>query len=221
MTEILVGDQWPLQLLDGHGGHFAYMDTQPSRWNPICFMHTVRDLPHGLSVVEYFGGVGIFATIVQNMLHPRSHYISDLDADCVRQLEHAFAGQATIAQADARRAMGCHDAELVILDFPTCNARFLEREWPTARVFARHPRYLVWSDTALRRLGWFRHLYTNFFGQPVVTYDDYIRAYNAYLWRCYGYTITRVTRNYYAYILAQPLPAMARPEVVSFTVAQL
>jgi hypothetical protein len=219
MKEIMVDGHWPLSLIEGQGGHFAYMETEASKWNEACFAHIISGLPEGLTVAEYFGGVGIFATIVQNRLCPSMHYVSDLDRDCVRQLHSAFASdKIQVARADARRAMGTIDADIVILDFPTMNARFLARDWPIARVLRRKPKYVIWSDTALRRIGWFRHLYTSFFGQLVFGYDDYIRCYNKHMWRTYGYTITRVTRHMYAYLLAQPLPVIATPEVTTITV---
>ena len=190
-------------------------------WNEACFAHVVRDLPTGVSIAEYFGGVGIFTTILQHSLRPRVHHVFDLDPDCARQLEFAFKGHDGMhtGQADAKLAMGSILADIVVLDFPVGNVRFLERDWPIWRVFRGKPRFVIWSDTALRKIGFFRDLYSQFFGAPVHTYDDYIRCYNRWLWHRYRYTITRVARNYYAYYLAQPLRAMATPEVTAFTVA--
>jgi hypothetical protein len=221
MREYLVGGRWPLSLLDGAGGHFAHINRESSTWNEWCFMHIIRDLPTGKRVVEYFGGVGIFATIVQECLKPSAHVIYDLDPDCARQLAWAFAGRAAVAQGDACEFMGQTDADIVVLDFPTSNVRFFERDWPIKRLMKRKPRYLIWSDTALRRIGWHRHLYTEFHGQPVVTYDDYIRCFNVLMWKHYRYTITRVVRHMHAYYLAEPRVAMVTPEVAVIKTGQL
>src|SRR5436190_15701643 len=75
---VLVAGQWPLPLIDGAGGHFKYLDTA-SQWNEACFLYLIQGLPRGLSYVEYFGGVGIFSTIIQNSLAPTAHHIFDLD----------------------------------------------------------------------------------------------------------------------------------------------
>lgn len=215
MNPYLVCGRWPLPLVDGTGGHFAHLTRKASTWNEWCFQHIICDVPTGLNIVEYFGGVGIFATIVQECLRPRQHLIYDLDRDCVRQLVHAFRERVgiLIARGDAKERMGRVDADMVVLDFPTSNVRAFERDWPIAAVMKRKPRYLIWSDTAMRRIGWHRRLYADFFGQPVASYDDYIRCFNEHLWQRYGYTITRVTRHVYAYYLAQPLPHKVAPIV--------
>ena len=109
--------------------------------------------------------------------------------------------------------MGRVDADMVVLDFPTCNVRFFERDWPIERVMKRKPLYLIWSDTALRRLGWFRHLYTAFCEKSIVSYGDYIRCFNELMWQHYRYSITRVSRHMHAYYLAQPMGHMVEPEV--------
>ena len=215
MRELLVGGRWPLPLVEGAGGHFAHIDREASKMNEACFMHITRDFPHGMSVAEYFGGVGIFSTIVQETLKPRLHLIYDIDDDCVRQLQSVFTGRAVVGKADAKEVMGTHPVDMVVLDFPTMNVRFFERDWPVAKVMERRPRYLIWSDTALRRIGWFRHLYTEFFSEEVFSYSDYIRCFNKLLWTRYRYTITRVSRHMHAYYLAQPLDSMVPPEVVS------
>jgi hypothetical protein len=218
VRELLVGGRWPLPLVEGGaGGHFAHIDREASKMNEACFMHIIRDFPQGLSVVEYFGGVGIFATIVQETLRPSAHTIYDIDPDCVRQLHSAFDGRATVGIGDAKELMGTVDADMVVLDFPTMNVRFFERDWPVAKVMQRPkaPKYLIWSDTALRRIGWFRHLYSDFFNEPVVSYGDYIRCFNKLLWSHYRYTITRVSRHMHAYYLAQPMHSMLPPAVVS------
>ena len=211
---VLVAGQWLLPLIDGAGGHFKYLDTA-SQWNEACFLYLIQGLPRGLSYAEYFGGVGIFSTIIRNSLAPTEHYIFDLDRDCARQLKKAFGGcpHVTVARGDARKTLGSVTTDVAVLDFPVCTLRTFDAHWPVAALLQHRPRYLLWSDTALLRIGWFRGLYTQFLTEHgiekhVVSFTDYVHGFNAYLWAAHGYTITKaVHHRAYAYLLAQPLPA--------------
>jgi hypothetical protein len=151
--------------------------------------------------VEYFGGVGLFSTVVREVLHPREHRAFDLDADCVAQLRTIPGVEA--AQGDAHETMGTVDAELVVLDFAYATIKH-HMDWPWERVVERAPRFIVFSDTALRRLGLHRALYSKLLGSPVVSHEDYCRAYSRFLWARYGYSVTRVAYHQYSYLLLEP-----------------
>jgi hypothetical protein len=221
VLETLVCNRWKLPLLPGLGGHYAYLETA-SKKNEECFMHLTRDFPTNgeLSVVEYFGGVGIFSTIIQQRFQPWEHYIYDIDPDCVRQLESAFAGVegVHVAQGDAKQTMGERQCDMVVLDFAIHNFRTHE-EWPFERVTDAKPQYLVWSDTALRRLGLHRALYTKAMdqwlegGKTIHSFEDYVMAYSRFIWRKYHYCITRVSHHVYSYFLAESVP-YRKPEIV-------
>lgn len=198
----MVAGKYPLALLPGlEGGHFAWLKTV-SRKNPDAFQRLLVGLPRGMSVVEYFGGVGIFSTIIQQELKPRTHLAFDLDPDCARQLATIPGVQA--AQGDAKELMGRHKAQLVVLDFPGHTARSHD-DWNMGAAFARKPRYVLFSDTALRRLGLHRKLYTEHFGRTIHTQADYMTAYSLFLRARYGYAITRVAHHVYSYVRAEPV----------------
>ena len=90
MKSVSICNRWEMPLLEGKGGHYRYLDTASQR-NAECFLHLVEALspeaPRVDSVVEYFGGVGIFSTIIQRTIHPLQHWAFDVDLDCVRQLQ--------------------------------------------------------------------------------------------------------------------------------------
>jgi hypothetical protein len=190
--------RWPLVLQDGKGGHFAYLHTASSK-NAACFLHLVAGLPQRLSTVEYFGGVGQFSTILRHVIHPGYHRVFDLDVDCVSQLQSIGLDA---SQGDARETMGTVDAELVVLDFPVYTVRN-RAEWPLDRVFARRPKFVIQSDTALRRLGLHRGLYSAIFGTPIHDQMDYCYAYSTLMWETYGYAVTRVAHHLYSYFLLE------------------
>ncbi len=199
---IQICDQWPLKLRAGFGGHFAYLDTASKR-NAACFLSLLGGIPQGTSVVEYFGGVGIFSTIIQNVIRPTYHRAFDIDDDCVAQLQTL--DRVGASYGDAKQTMGTIDAQMVVLDFAVATAKHHD-EWPWGRVCSAKPNYIVWSDTALRRLGLHRELYSRIFGTPIVSHEDYVRAYSRLLWDRYGYSVTREAHHVYSYMRAEPVP---------------
>ena len=205
-TTLQVLDRWPLVLRPGAGGHYQYLDTA-SKHNTACFLELVKDLPQGLTVVEHFGGVGMFSTIIEQVLHPRWHIIGDIDADCAAQLTELFAGDdhVSVVQVDAKETMGLVPAQLAVLDFAYATIKH-HGEWPWARVVEAKPRYIVFADTALRRLGLHRALYSRLFGSPIVTHEDYVHAYSRYLWAHYGYSVVREAHHVYSYMRVEPVP---------------
>lgn len=199
--ELMVCGQWPLTLRPGSGGHYAYLHTG-SQWNPRCFHTVVKGIPTGLRVREYFGGVGIFSTIIQQVLKPATHVATDLDLDCALQLgtlPGVRGGQHDAMQADPAKY------DLVVLDFPVHTVRG-HGTWPWKSYLARRPDYVVFCDTARRRLGLHRALYTSLFGERVHSHQDYADAYSRFLWRTYGYSITREAHSTYTYFRAEPVP---------------
>jgi hypothetical protein len=201
-TQTLVCGRWPLTLSEGKGGHFSYLHTASSK-NAACFLHLVAGLPTGMSIVEYFGGVGQFATIIQNVLRPSGHWIFDLDDDCVAQLK-TLDGP-IVTQGDAHVTMGVVPADLVVLDFPVYTVR-VHDSWPMDRVFSDWPRYVIHSDTALRRIGLHRKLYSDTFKTPIWNQQDYMGAYSQFMWDRHGYSVTRVAYHLYSYVLLEQRP---------------
>lgn len=212
-TTIQVLDRWPLVLRPGTGGHYQYLDTASKR-NAACFLNLVEDLPSGLTVVEHFGGVGMFSTIIEQVLRPRWHIIGDIDDDCAKQLAATFEAEphVSVTCVDAKETMGLVPAQLVVLDFAYATIKH-HGDWPWAHVVEAKPRYIVFADTALRRLGLHRELYSRLFGCPIVTHEDYVNAYSRYLWAHYGYSVTREAHHVYSYMRLEPTP----PGIVQFT----
>lgn len=200
MTATLVCGQYPLELLPGFGGHYAYLNTASSK-NAACFLHLVKFLPRVSTVVEYFGGVGQFSTILQQICRPGSHYAFDIDVDCVRQLQSLKGLRAE--QGDAKQTMGTIAADLVVLDFAYATIKHFE-EWPWERVFAQRPQYVIWSDTAARRIGLHRALYSKLFGTSIVSNQDYYAAFSDFIYDRFGYSVRRVAHHLYSYLLAEP-----------------
>lgn len=217
VTSTLICNRWPLQIRPGAGGFYSYLHTASSK-NAACFLHLVESLPSGLRVAEHFGGVGQMATIVQKVLCPVKHFIWDLDDDCVAQLQMAFDGVdgVRVEKGDAKSTMGSVEADLVVLDFPYATIKHAP-DWPWVRVAQSRPRYIIWSDVALRRLGLHRAVYSRLFGTSIVSQRDYCEAYSRSMWDSYGYCVTHVAHHVYSYLLAEPLNAWVPPVITKVT----
>jgi hypothetical protein len=200
-TTVQVCGRFPLVLQPGSGGFYGYLHTASSK-NAACFYQLVKDLPTGMSVVEHFGGVGMFTTIIQNILKPSSHLAMDLDKDCAMQLR-SLLGEEYSSQMDAKEGMGKWKADLIVCDFPNYSIKQID-QWPWDRVFAQNPRYVVWSDVALRRLGLHRAFYSRIFGSDIYSHEDYVHAASREMFRRYGYTIRREFHHVYSYCIAEP-----------------
>ena len=191
MSEILVCGKWPLKLLEGKaGGYFQWRDTVASRRNSECLLELVTGLPEGMSVAEHFGGVGEASTVFQNVLKPRSHWVSDIDDDCVLQLRTNLPPGITVVKGDAKETMGTVEAEFISLDFAYYTAKYHD-DYPWQKVFDQKPKYVEFADGVKRRIGLHRHIYSALFGEDVWDYADYTAAYSRYMSRRHGYHITK------------------------------
>jgi hypothetical protein len=199
MSELLVCDTWPLVVQDGEGGYYHYVNARAGEVGRNA--HCIRWLLHELAlpletVVEPFGGVGVFATVVQGALAPRTHRLYDIDPDCLRQLRQAFAATpgAWVVQADADEVIGSMSADLYLLDFPKFTVTD-HVQWRTQldRLFERKPKAVVWMDGASFGMQWHAARYGERFGEPVTGNADYARAMSTHIYRRYGYSLRAAT----------------------------
>lgn len=204
---INVCGKWPLAIAPGETGFFAHLAN--AQKNAACFEAVIQGLPTGLLVSEHFGGVGVGSVVIQNVLKPSSHYIWDIDEDCLRQLQATFQTPGIhVAYGDAKETMGAIDAGIVVLDLPYHTVRHHDEWEPNwTNVFKRRPLAVVWPDAACRRLHLHRHLYS---GMLKYVNDNraYIWSYSRWLYERYGYSIRRAAWHAYTYLLVQEGPPL-------------
>ena len=205
MPEIKVCGRWPLSILPNKtGGHFSWYLTGGSSPNADCILELIEGLPTGMSVAEHFGGIGEASTVFQNILKPSSHWVSDIDPDCVEQLRAALPSHIVVNQGDAKEMMKRVTANYVALDFAYYTIREHDK-WPWAEMFAMRPKYVQFADSAKRRIGLHRGINSRVFGEPIIDYEDYTRAYSDYMARHYGYRIVKTVSQTYSYHLLEPV----------------
>lgn len=205
----LICGKWKLPILEGEAntlpsgakGYYEYINKRPAETgrNALCIEWLLQGLPKYTTVLEPFGGVGVFATIVRNMLRPTRHQIYDIDDDCLRQLRNAFTHPArrfnrgvTVAHADARYILRKRSARIYLLDFPFQTITlYLEWEEEWQAIFAKKPRAVIWMDGAARYMHFHKERYSARFGQVVNSQEDYARAMSRFMYERHGYSITK------------------------------
>lgn len=163
--------------------------------NALCVEYLMNKLPKEKTVIEPFGGVGVFATIAQNVLQPKAHHIFDIDPGCVTQLENAFRGKATVSWLDAHSVIGTMTGDIFILDFPFMTIKQISTwEKELEALFNQtKPEAVIWMDGASRYLHFHKERYAQVFGRAAINdMEDYTRAMSQYLLNRWGYMITNM-----------------------------
>lgn len=150
------------------------------------------------TVVEYFGGVGGHALIIEDVYAPRYHRVSEYSREAVEHLERTFDSQPSISVHLADAYVPSQDWEgspdLVSLDFGDLTAwKTREGEPHRAlldRVFAKEPKAVVFTDVAARYMHLHRSRYESLLGPGTCeSYGSYLRAFTDRLRALYGYRL--------------------------------
>lgn len=167
-------------------------------------------VPSSLNAIEYMGGIGIQATILENLLKPDKHLVLDRDKVCCEQLRlNGFKSQvAEFSNADETTSTKVK-YEVKLVDFPASSVLNMPQKWPKFySLFSSSPELVVWTDTSVARpiqLHGKRYSKVMNCG-PLNSHEDYVRNYSRYLYERFGYSIARAAfraRNA-VYLAAKP-----------------
>ena len=126
----LVLEKYPFTLLPGTAkpvdgkaqSYYEYLNERPHETgkNILCTEFLCEGVSKGGVVVEPFGGCGAFAVALQHLLEPKRHVITEIDEECVTQLEHVMDSYPTmeVYLSDATESIGQVAADVYVLDFP-------------------------------------------------------------------------------------------------------
>lgn len=208
MSKWLILEKYPFTLLPGsgravEGGSKSYYQYMNERWqetgkNVLALEWLVRDLKTKNPVIEEpFGGCGVFAVALQNLLHPKRHYVMDLDAECAAQLQHCLSEYPGVEaiRGDARQLAGVKPADLCVYEIPFFTySRLVNNEWRyELRMAASHnPEAIILTDGSACKYGLVAYTYAKM-GLPV-TKDpaSYVSMMSKKCWDLFGYSITGV-----------------------------
>lgn len=165
-------------------------------------------LQQGGTACEPFGGVGVFATVVQETVKPERHILYDIDPYCLLQLAQAFRDRAgvEVRHGDAEQMMGQDRADLYVIDYPFFTVRQYWR-WDThwSLMAARKPKGIIWLDGSIRYLHLNAATYEADFGMPIKGREDYVAAMSRFLEERHGYGIRAAAYSHSCfYFLATP-----------------
>ena len=198
---VLVNGTWPLDF-----------DEEKYKHKKTSFLYWIKERPSHISAhsaaqyrmydqirqdygdidvaVEYFAGVGVDARHIENLLHPKEHYMFDLDPDCVEHLKaQQWKGNVHIELGDAKELMGTIKADVVACDFAQFSAIQLKQQWEEHldRVFANKPFAFRQADTALSMLYPSIKRYSEILDYPIKNHRDYMMALAEYYRKRWGY----------------------------------
>lgn len=227
MKSVLVCGKWPLALYDGTGGYYHYVNDRADEVgrNAHCIRWLLEEVNLDIrSAIEPFGGVGVFATVIQGVCKPDIHRLYDIDDDCLRQLRTAFCNHSSVRvdYGDARETIGGHAADLYVIDFPSPYTLLHREKWDTQwkRLLeprANRPRLVIWMDGASFMMHRHTDLYSRLSGYPVKNQEDYARAVSHVMHKQYGYSLAAATVSQGCYYFAA-VPGPVRDfEVRRFT----
>lgn len=142
--------------------------------------------------VEYFGGMGAQALMIQHLFDPSQHTVMDYAPEAALHMRTVLPDWVEVRQADAYHSFV--RADLVGLDFGDLTA------WKTRdgephrvlmdRVFAAEPKAVVLTDIACRYLHLHQKRYETLLGPDTCgSYGTYLRALLARIEALYGYSL--------------------------------
>ncbi len=202
-TKWLILNEYPFELIPGEGrnmegggvSYYDYINKRPTETgkNVQCIAWLIKDLKKGMSVWEPFGGVGVFATAVQEILKPKAHVIHEIDETCLLQLEHALSKyNVAIDKQDATKVLGTQYADVFVVDFPLFSMlRYLKGRWEPElrRMTTQRPKAIIMTDGSSCRY----HLQWKNYKKVDSRIDDtrtsYVYALSRLLHNRYGYSI--------------------------------
>lgn len=212
MTSIVtICERWPIVLEDPKPGHEEWFadwilkaphkraPTLTAAWFVYNALVDIIPPNEVQSVVEYFGGIGAHALIIENVYSPNYHRVSEYSKEAVQHLERTLSAMPPFDVRLADAYVPSLDWEgfpdLVSLDFGDLTA------WKTKkrsdlhrglldRVFAREPRAVVITDVAARYLHLHRNRYESLLGPgSCESYGSYLVAFTNRLRALYGYKL--------------------------------
>ena len=147
------------------------------------------------SIREYFAGVGIQATLLQNMLNVTKHKVSDIDLECFNQLKEDKRWESF--KEDGHKAILDNEYfDIKMLDFPHSSIIHLKRgKWSNfLGAFISKPEIVCWTDTSMtysikiHGSNYAKELNAS----SLNSYSDYFKAMSDWLYGQVGYSIAKV-----------------------------
>jgi hypothetical protein len=173
------------------------------------------------SVVEYFGGMGAQARMVQEIFLPTQHTVMEYSPQACARMRKELPITVTVSQGDSYDPDNYRAADLVVVDFGDLTAFRLDQHDGVRSllhfVFGSRPRAVVITDIAGPRLGLHRQRYSRILEDPCETYQDYLKALFRLFRQRYGYGLLKAYAHHWstvATLVPLPTPRAAGPRPI-------
>ena len=153
------------------------------------------DINKKYSVREYFAGVGIQSTLLQNMFDIKEHKVSEIDEECYNQLK--FDKRWESFKEDGHKAiLNNENYDIKMFDFPHSSIIHLKRgKWSNFLAgFISNPEIVCWTDTSMtysikvHGSNYAKELNVN----QLNSFTDYFNSLSNWLYENVGYSIVKV-----------------------------
>jgi len=148
------------------------------------------------TIFEYFGGIGLQATINKNLFNPISHNLSDINEECVLNLnKQGF----NCEQGDSYKIIGNHSCDLLVADFNNFTLLKSSRNPELLKkLYSTGSRFIILTDSAISKF----HLNKKCYEKVLGGLED-LKAYFSH-YSQFGYGVKYVSSHYSAsYILLE------------------
>ena len=142
------------------------------------------------TVVDLCAGIGLWASIIEDELHPEHLWLSDLDPGCCASLRKSFP-KAEVA-ISSYNDMKIRQADLVCMDITICTATRVFQDKPTVPLVEMLKENITWiliSDCAAPKLHLNAKHYGKVLGTDPTDYIHYVELYSDELLRRTGASI--------------------------------
>lgn len=174
------------------------------------------------SVAEFFAGAGLMTLLIQQQVNPTTHFVSDLDANCVAHLHQAFDGShgMQVEQLDASE-LSYSDMcnwDFISLDYNASYGKLVDSKSFHSRLLDKavngHTPFVHMSDKSLAYFHTNKIKYAAKMGRRIDNVDDFVGGESEFFYREYGYSLMHVA--YYrsaAHLLLRPTRKQEYPMV--------
>lgn len=225
--KMVVMDKYPFDLLPGEArkvskddlSYYQYVNDSRLRAqtgkNIQSVMWCLRDSPENLRIEEPFGGVGVFATALNNILKPSYHRIIEIDDQCVEQLRHCLRDgmNVQIIHGDSHDWMGVDPMDISVFDVPLFGISRYKNGWwreEIERTFKHEPERIVVTDGCRFMFHMHWKMYKEKYDDSVTRNpESYVYMMSKIFYEDFGYSATRCAyhSSCFYYMLEKTKPA--------------
>ncbi len=214
MAEFMVCNKWPLHIDDKYlkdtgerasaRPYFQFAIDKPKdvAHEAWCYEWLMQYVGSSgvMSVFEYFGGMGMTATIIHRMLRPMWHGVNDKDPNSVEHLSgcqwlqvvHPYNVYDISWLSQDKLGI---DADMICADFNSYTIHQLHQSTKIKcildNIMALGPNYIILTDTAVSRLHLNGIIYSKRYngGRPVSTIEEYVMCADTIYDRLYNHQV--------------------------------